>query len=32
MSYGGMKYMKFNFDDTEWAAEVEKVGGELNYK
>ena len=32
MSYGGIKYMKFNFDDTGWAAEVEKEGGELNYK
>ena len=32
MGYGGIKYMKFNYDDADWAAEVEKVGGELNYK
>jgi hypothetical protein len=32
MSYGGIKYMTYNFDDAAWAAEVEKNGGELNYK
>ena len=32
MSYGGMKYMKYNFNDGEWAKEVANVGGELNYK
>ena len=32
MSYGGMKYMTYNFDDAEWAKEVEAQGGELNYK
>ena len=32
MGYGGIKYMTYNFDDAAWAAEVEKNGGELNYK
>ncbi|MBQ7921141.1 MAG: hypothetical protein IJ325_00995 [Clostridia bacterium] len=32
MSYGGMKYMTYNFDDAAWAAEVAKYDGELNYK
>jgi oligopeptide transport system substrate-binding protein len=32
MSYGGIKYMTFNFDDEGWAAEVAKYDGELNYK
>ncbi len=32
MSYGGIKYMTYNFDDAAWAAEVAKQGGELNYK
>ena len=32
MGYGGMKYMKYNFDDEGWAAEVAKYNGELNYK
>ena len=32
MGYGGLKYMTYNFDDAEWAAEVAKVGGELDYK
>ena len=32
MGYGGVKYMTYNFDDTAWAKEVEKAGGELNYK
>jgi len=32
MGYGGIKYMHYNFTDEDWAKEVEKVGGELNYK
>ena len=32
MGYGGLKYMSYNIDDAEWAAEVAKVGGELDYK
>lgn len=34
MGYGGLKYMQYKYDDTEWAAEVAKnaVDGELNYK
>ena len=32
MSYGGLKYMTYNFTDAEWEAEVAKQGGELNYK
>ncbi len=32
MGYGGMKYMTYNFDDTEWAAEVAAQDGQLNYK
>ena len=32
MAYGGMKYMKYNFDDAAWEAEVAKYNGELNYK
>ena len=32
MSYGGTKYMTYNFDDDAWAAEVAAQGGELNYK
>ena len=32
MSYGGIKYMTYNFDDEAWAAEVAKYDGELNYK
>jgi hypothetical protein len=32
MSYGGMKYMKYNFTDAEWAAEVANQGGVLDYK
>jgi ABC-type oligopeptide transport system substrate-binding subunit len=32
MGYGGMKYMKYNFTDAEWAAEVAAQGGELDYK
>lgn len=32
MAYGGFKYMKYNYDDAAWEAEVAKQGGELNYK
>lgn len=32
MGYGGIRYMSYNFDDTEWAAFVAEKGGELNYK
>ena len=32
MSYGGIKYMKYNFTDAEWAAEVAAQGGVLDYK
>lgn len=32
MAYGGMKYMKYNFDDAGWAAEVAKNNNVLNYK
>ena len=31
MGYGGVRYMSYNFDDTEWAAFVEEKGGTLNY-
>ena len=31
MAYGGLKYAKYNFTDEEWAAEVEKNGGEIDY-
>lgn len=29
---GGIKYMKFNYNDSEWAAFVASKGGKLNYK
>ena len=32
MSYGGMKYMTYNYDDAEWAAYVAENNGQLNYK
>ncbi|MBR5252636.1 MAG: hypothetical protein IKV39_02025 [Clostridia bacterium] len=32
LGYGGVKYMTYNFDDAEWAAEVAAQNGELNYK
>ena len=32
MSYGGMKYMTYNYDDAQWAAAVAEQNGELNYK
>mgnify|MGYP001623656268 FL=1 len=31
MGYGGVRYMSYNFDDTEWKAFVEEKGGTLNY-
>ena len=32
MSYGGIKYMTYNFDDEAWAAEVAAANGEIDYK
>ena len=32
MAYGGMKYMKYNFTDAQWAEKVAAEGGELDYK
>jgi ABC-type oligopeptide transport system substrate-binding subunit len=32
MSYGGIKYMTFMYDDAEWAEQVNAVNGQLNYK
>ena len=32
MSYGGMKYMTYNYDDAEWAAILEENNGQLDYK
>ena len=32
MSYGGFKYMTYNYDDAQWAAAVAEQNGELNYK
>ncbi len=32
MSYGGIKYMKYNFTDAEWAAEVAAQNNVLDYK
>lgn len=34
MAYGGMKYMQYKFDDTEWVEMVKKtaVDGQLDYK
>lgn len=32
MDYGGLKYMKYNFNDDQWAAEVKANGGTLDYK
>ena len=32
MAYGGIRYMTYNYNDTEWAAAVAEQGGELNYK
>ncbi len=32
MAYGGLKYMTYNYSDAEWKVEVEKLGGEIDYK
>ncbi len=32
MSYGGLKYMSYTYDDAAWAAKVAEVGGTVNYK
>lgn len=32
MSYGGFRYMTYNYDDDEWAKAVADQNGELNYK
>jgi hypothetical protein len=32
MSYGGLKYMTYNFDDAAWDAEVAAQNGEIDYK
>lgn len=31
MSYGGVKYMKYLYDDAQWAEQVAAVGGEIDY-
>ncbi len=31
MSYGGIRYMTYNYNDSEWARYVKKSGGEINY-
>ena len=32
LGYGGVKYLRFSYDDAEWSAFVRKSGGQLNYK
>ena len=32
MSYGGIKYMTYNFSDAEWAEQVAAANGEIDYK
>ncbi len=32
MGYGGLKYMKYNYTDEEWAAEVAAQNNQLDYK
>ena len=32
MGYGGLKYMKYNYTDEEWDAEVAKQGNQIDYK
>ena len=32
MSYGGMRYMTYNYDDAAWATAVAEQNGQLNYK
>ena len=31
MSYGGVKYMTYMYDDAEWAEQVAAAGGEIDY-
>lgn len=32
VGYGGLKYIKYNYDDVAWAEYVASQGGEINYK
>ncbi len=32
MGYGGMKYMRYNYDDYDWSILVHENNGQLNYK
>ena len=32
LGYGGIKYLRFAFDDAEWSRFVRESGGQLNYK
>lgn len=32
LGYGGVKYVRFGFDDSAWSKFVKKSGGQLNYK
>lgn len=32
MGYGGIKYMTYNYSDAEWAAQVGRLGGTVDYK
>ena len=32
LGYGGVKYVRFGFDDEAWSKFVKKAGGQLNYK
>lgn len=32
MSYGGLRYMTYNYDDAEWTNLVKSEGGEIDYK
>ena len=32
MSYGGVRYMSYNFDDTEWTEWVKAHKGTLDYR
>lgn len=32
MAYGGLKYMKYNYSDAEWAKAVKEMGGQIDYK
>ena len=31
MSYGGIKYMKYNYNDDQWAKFVQENGGNIDY-